>query len=124
DPWAAGIVGLLGGVGAWLSAGVGLMITALVTHGSYRRHGVLAALAVVILGLASTAALAFLVDWTAVTQVAGTALIGVVVMYGVLTGRIRASVSQHDETDDDNDICYRNGCDGPGWYSYGFKVRY
>src|SRR5690625_3741172 len=71
DPWAAGLVSLLGGVGAWLSAGVGLIVTALVTHGSYRRYGVLAAVAVTILSLAATATLAFLVDWSAVGQAAG-----------------------------------------------------
>src|SRR5699024_3090197 len=106
-----------------LSAGVGLMVTALVTRGSYRHRGVFAALAVVMLGLAATAALAFWVDWTAVTQMGGTALIGVVVLYGLLTGRIRPSASQHDDTDEDNDICYRNSTDGPGWYCYGRKFR-
>lgn len=69
DPRATGLVSMLGGVGAWLSAGVGLMATALVTHGSYRRHGVLAAAAAGLAMLAVTGAAAVLVDWSIVADI-------------------------------------------------------
>src|SRR5699024_8449136 len=103
DPWATGLVSLLGGVGTWLSVGVGLMATALVTHGSYRRHGVLAALAAAAAMLAVTGAAAVWVDWSAVGQAAGMAfvfaIVSVSLMYKALSRDFRPSRRRDDDVD-------------------------
>lgn len=127
DPWTTGLVSLLGGVGAWLSVGVGLMVTALVAHGSYRRHGVLAALATAAVTLAVTGAVAVLVDWSAVGQAAGMAFVFVIVsvsvMYKVLSRDFRPSRRRDDDVNYYGLDGYRHGSSGWGYYVDDMKIH-
>lgn len=122
-----------GAIGAWLGAGVGLVATALIAHGCYRRRGVLATLVAATIALAATAVLVALVDWSAVVNIvtlvailgAAFGLVVYVLPFFIGDDRVdRLFRSGMRRSGDDNHGEYGdwNGPDGPGWYVDGVKV--
>lgn len=121
-----------GAIGAWLSAGVGLVATTLIAHGCHRRHGILAALVAAVAMLGVTAAVVVLVDWSAVVNIvtlvailgAAFGLVVYVLPFFIGDDRVdrlfrsgmRRSGDDHHGDDYYNEDGYRNGPQGWGWY--------